>query len=268
MVRRPALLLSIAPLWCPCLRTNKSLELARVHASLCRRLSQILNTCFDMATFEHVLRAELINPQAEPSQHQYAPHSCGNVVRAIYELKPSVVFAPHVETSTGIMLSDDYIRQVSDTVHKVGGLMVLDCIASGAIWVDMQATGVDVLISAPQKTWSGPACAGLVMLSERALREVKGSTVAASSFVCDLRKWLEVMEAYESGGFAYHATMPTDALVMFRDSMLETQAYGVDLAKDRALELGCMAHGLLCNERRFVRVAAPGFEAPGVVVRG
>jgi aspartate aminotransferase-like enzyme len=145
--------------------------------------------------------------------------------------------------------------------------MVLDCIASGAVWVDMLATGVDVLISAPQKSWSGPACSGLVMLSQRALQVIKESETPSSSFVLDLRKWLEIMNAYEAGGFAYHATMPTDALMVFRDAMLETQAFGFDLAKKRALELGSLAHDLLCNENKFVRVAAPGYEAPGVVVR-
>lgn len=228
--------------------------------------SQIFEAC-KINTSEGVLRAQPINPHFTPTQRQYAPRSVSCVVETIVSTQPSVVFAPHVETSTGIMLPDDYIRQVSDAVHSVGGLMVLDCIASGAVWVDMLATGVDVVISAPQKSWSGPACAGLVMLSQRALQVMKEMETPSSSFVLDLRKWLEIMNAYEAGGFAYHATMPTDALMVFRDAMLETQAFGFDLAKERALELGCLAHGLLCNEKKFVRVAAPGFEAPGVVVR-
>lgn len=219
-----------------------------------------------MNTSEEVLRAHPVNPHFTPTQRQYAPHSLKCVKERILSTKPNVVFAPHVDTSTGIMLPDSYIREVSDAVHSVGGLMVLDCIASGAIWVDMQATGVDVLVSAPQKSWSGPACAGLVMLSQKALDVLKVDETQPSSFTLDLNKWLDIMNAYEAGGFAYHATMPTDALMAFRDAMIETQAYGFDHAKERALQLGCSMHGLLCNENNFVRVAAPGFESASVLV--
>lgn len=178
--------------------------------------------------------------------------------------RPGVVFAPHVETSTGMILPDEYIKRVADAVHSVGGLMVLDCIASGTVWVDMAATGVDALISAPQKGWTGPSCAGLVMLSDRGAdvaRATKGS-----SFVCDLRKWLELMDSYEAGGFMYHATMPTDALVTFRDVMLETKAFGFANAAGGAWELGGMVRKMMCEDKGLVSVAAPGFEAPGVVV--
>ena len=165
--------------------------------------------------------------RAEPgSQEPFAPAPIDEVVAAIREEKPAVVFAPHVETSAGMILPDDYISALADAVHEVGGLLVLDCIASGAIWVDMAATGVDVLISAPQKGWSGSPCAGLVMLSERGHDRLMKTH--SSSFACDLRKWREIMQAYETGGHAYHTTMPTDALRTFRDVMLETEAYGFD----------------------------------------
>ncbi len=196
-------------------------------------------------------------------QEPFAPAPIGEVVAAIEAERPAVVFAPHVETSAGMMLPDDYLRAVADAVHGVGGLLVLDCIASGAMWVDMQALGVDVLVSAPQKGWSGSPCAGLVMMSEAAVAQLDNTT--STSFACDLGKWRQIMAAYEAGGHAYHATMPTDALRHFRDVMLETEAYGFDRVRDEQHELGCLVRAAL-TERGVVSVAAEGFTAPGVVV--
>lgn len=197
------------------------------------------------------------------TQAAFAPAPIQEVIAAIQADKPAVVFAPHVETASGIKLPDDYIRQVADAVHAVGGLFVLDCIASGTLWVDMQATGVDILISAPQKGWSGPACCALVMLSSLARERIEATT--STSFACDLRKWLQIMEAYEQGGHAYHATMPTDALTTLRKVMAETQAYGFDKVRAEQQELGDQVRALLAK-KGFKSVAAPGFEAPGVVV--
>jgi len=195
---------------------------------------------------------------------QYRPPPIDEVVARILDEKPAAVFAPHVETSTGMILPNYYIQRVAEAAHAVGGLMVLDCIASGTVWVDMEKCGVDALISAPQKGWTGPACAGLVMLSERAADVTRATR--GSSFVCDLRKWLELMESYEAGGFMYHATMPTDALVIFRDVMLETQQFGFQEAHDRAWDLGRKVRQMMCEEKQLISTAAPGFEAPGVVV--
>lgn len=207
-----------------------------------------------------VLKARRID---ESRQAAFAPAPIAEVVAAIQAEKPAVVFAPHVETASGIILPDDYLRQVADAVHAVGGLFVLDCIASGTMWVDVQATGVDVLISAPQKGWSGSPCCALVMLSARARDKIESTT--STSFACDLRKWLQIMEAYEQGGFAYHATMPTDALAVLRDVMKETAAYGFDKVRAEQQELGTRVRALLAD-RGFNSVAAPGFEAPGVIV--
>ena len=193
----------------------------------------------------------------------FAPAPVEGVVAMIRDEKPGVVFAPHVETSSGMLLPDDYIRQMTDTVHSVGGLFVLDCIASGDIWVDMKNLGVDVLISAPQKGWSASPCSALVMLSERAL-DVLGNT-SSTSFACDLGKWLDIMRAYENGGHAYHATMPTDALRKFRDTMLETRDYGFGRVMQEQWELGRGVRKML-EERGFRSVAAEGYQAPGVVV--
>ena len=181
----------------------------------------------------------------------------------ILKEKPAVVFAPHVETSAGMVLPDDYIRQVSDAVHQVGGLMVLDCIASGALWIDMQATGVDLLVSAPQKGWSSSPCCAMVMLSERARLAIDGTQ--SSSFSCDLKKWMQVMEAYEAGGHVYHTTLPTDALTRMRDIMFETREYGFEKVRQEQIELGRQVRALLegCGIRS---VAAEGFKAAGVVV--
>ena len=208
----------------------------------------------------HVLKAR---PVADGPQAAFAPAPLDEVLTTIAEHKPQVVFAPHVETSSGMILPDDYLRAVSDAVHAVGGLFVLDCIASGTLWVDMQACGIDVLISAPQKGWSASPCCALVMLSEAAQARV-GAT-QSSSFACDLKKWLQIMQAYEQGGHAYHATMPSDALARFRDAMLEAKALGFDRVRQQQQELGDRVRALL-TARGFKSVAAKGFEAPGVVV--
>lgn len=193
----------------------------------------------------------------------WAPVPIAEVVATIREKKPAVVFAPHVETASGMILPDDYLRAVSDAVHEVGGLFALDCIASGAMWVDMKATGVDVLISAPQKGWSSSPCCAMVCLSERARAAIDATT--SSSFASDLKKWLQIMEAYEGGGHMYHATMPTDALTRLRDTMKETQAYGFAKVKAEQEELGRKVRALF-ESRGLPSVAADGFKAPGVVV--
>ena len=193
----------------------------------------------------------------------YAPAPIAEVVAAIHQQRPDVVFAPHVETSAGIILPDAYLRAVADAVHAVGGLFVLDCIASGTIWVDMSATGVDVLISAPQKGWSGSPCCAFVMLSPLARERIEATT--STSYACDLRKWLQIMEAYEAGGHAYHATLPTDALTRTFAVMQETQQYGFDKVRAEQQELGTQVRALMAR-KGFKSVAAAGFEAPGVVV--
>jgi len=198
-------------------------------------------------------------------EHQapFAPAPIEEVVAAIHNEKPDLVFAPHVETASGMILPDDYIRQLAHAVHEVGGMMVLDCIASGTVWVDMAETGVDILISAPQKGWSGSPAFGLVMLADSALARIEETT--SDSFACDLKKWLQIMQAYENGGHAYHATMPTDALQRFLKVMQETAEYGFDQVKENQLDLGRKVRALLAD-KGFISVAAPGFEAPGVVV--
>jgi aspartate aminotransferase-like enzyme len=201
--------------------------------------------------------------QSSDSKSAWAPCPIEEVEAQIAAEKPAVVFAPHVETSAGMILPDGYLKRVSDAVHKVGGLFVLDCIASGAMWVDMKATGVDLLISAPQKGWSGSPCCAMVMLSERARKAIDATQ--SSSFACDLKKWLQIMEAYESGTHMYHTTMPTDALARLRDVMQETQAYGFAKVKQEQQDLGNQVRALL-ESRGFQSVAAVGFQAPGVVV--
>ena len=197
------------------------------------------------------------------SQAAWIPAPIAEVTAAIAREKPAVVFAPHVETSAGMMLPDDYLKAVADAVHAVGGLFVLDCIASGAMWVDMKATGVDILISAPQKGWSSSPCCAMVMLSERARKAIDATQ--STTFAMDLKKWLQIMETYEGGGHAYHTTLPTDALVRLRDTMKETEAYGNDRVRQEQIALGRAVRDL--TERHgFVSVAAEGFQAPGVVV--
>lgn len=193
----------------------------------------------------------------------FAPAPIDEVTARIRAEKPGLVFAPHVETSAGIILPDDYITALAEAAHEVGALMVLDCIASGCIWVDMAATGVDVLISAPQKGWSSTPCAGLVMLSDHALARME--TTTSNSFAVDLKKWHQIMLAYENGGHAYHATMPTDGLRAFRDTMIESRDYGFDRLRAAQWELGERTRAVLA-EKGIRSVAAEGFGAPGVVV--
>lgn len=200
---------------------------------------------------------------SEEPDAPFAPAPIEEVVATIKSEKPDVVFAPHVETSSGIILPDDYIKAMADAVHSVGGLFVLDCIASGTLWVDMKKTGVDILISAPQKGWSSSPCSALVMLSANARTAIEATT--SSSFACDLKKWLQIMEAYENGGHAYHATMPTDALATFRDTMKETEAYGFEKVRDEQQALGDRVRAMLTS-KGIKSVAAEGFQAPGVVV--
>lgn len=200
---------------------------------------------------------------ASESPKPFAPVDIDTAVAEIKANKPAMVFAPHVETSAGIILSEGYIKALSDAVHSVGGLLVIDCIASGCVWLDMQDLGIDVLISAPQKGWSSTPCAGLVMLSAAAIKKV--DSTESDSFSLDLKQWLNIMRAYENGGHAYHATMPTDSLRQFRDTILEAKNIGFDKLCDAQWQLGNRIRKVLAD-KGIESVAAQGFEAPGVVV--
>jgi aspartate aminotransferase-like enzyme len=218
---------------------------------------------FEMANITqdiHVIKGKQVE---NATQAPYAPAPIEEVVAYIKKEKPAVVFAPHVETSAGIILPADYLRAVGDAVESVGGLFVLDCIASGAMWVDMKACKVDVVISAPQKGWSSSPCCALIGLSARARTKI--DSTQSTSFSTDLKKWLQIMETYENGGHVYHTTMPTDALKILRNVMQETQALGFDHLRNQQIELGKKVRAMLV-ERGYPSVAAPGFEAAGVVV--
>ncbi|GMV00943.1 MAG: aminotransferase class V-fold PLP-dependent enzyme [Burkholderiaceae bacterium] len=218
---------------------------------------------FEMGAIPSAATVLGARPTQPGRQAPFAPAPLDEVIATIERERPDVVFAPHVETASGLILPEPWLRAVTTATRATGGLFVLDCIASGAIWVDMTALGVDVLISAPQKGWSGPACCALVMLGERARQRIEETR--STSFACDLRKWLQIMQTYEAGGHGYHATLPTEALVRVRDAMLETQRFGFGRARDAQQELGDRVRALLAT-RGFPSVAAAGFEAPGVVV--
>jgi aspartate aminotransferase-like enzyme len=199
----------------------------------------------------------------DSAQGVFAPAPIEEVVAFIKKEKPAVVFAPHVETSAGIILPDDYLKSVGEAVRSVNGLFVLDCIASGAMWVDMKACHVDVLITAPQKGWSSSPCCALIALGDRARERIESTQ--SSSFSMDLKKWLQIMEAYEKGGHVYHTTMATDALKVLRNVMKETQSLGFAALKEKQIELGAKVRNLLVS-KGYDSVAAKGFQAPGVVV--
>lgn len=218
---------------------------------------------FDTGKFTSDTTVCMARQTGNGDQAPFAPTPIAEVTAKIREVKPDVVFAPHVETSAGLILPEGYITALAGAAHEVGALMVLDCIASGCAWVDMKATGVDVLISAPQKGWSASPSAGMVMLSERAMQRLENTN--SNSFAIDLKKWQSIMAAYENGGHAYHATMPTDALRAFRDTMIETRDYGFEALRDAQWELGNGVRAMLAN-KGLKSVAAEGFGAPGVVV--
>ncbi|MBX2886244.1 MAG: aminotransferase class V-fold PLP-dependent enzyme [Granulosicoccus sp.] len=223
------------------------------------RWSQILEVG-SLSAQHDVVKAR---PIAQTPQSAYEPIPIDELVDQIKRDQPDVVCAPHVETSAGMLLPDEYLKSIGDAVRAHGGLFVLDCVASGTAWVDMQSCSVDVLVTAPQKGWSGSPCAGLVMLSEQAHQHLQ--TTQSDSFAMDLLKWSQIMEAYLKGGHAYHATMPTDGLLVFRDVMNEMASHGFDTLKARQFELGRKVRSLL-DDAGFASVAAAGFEAPGVAV--
>lgn len=224
------------------------------------RWTQILEKG-NIAKSSTVLTADRTEDTEAPKP--FAPVDIDVAVAKIKEQKPAIVFAPHVETSAGIILPDDYIKALGEAVHSVGGLLVIDCIASGCVWLDMKALGIDVLISAPQKGWSSTPCAGLVMLSDAAVKKVESTE--SDSFSLDLKQWLNIMRAYENGGHAYHATMPTDGLRQFRDTINEAKEVGFDKLSEAQWELGNRIRKVL-EDKGVESVAAKGFEAPGVVV--
>ena len=196
-------------------------------------------------------------------QSPWEPTPIAEVVAAIAAETPDLVIAPHVETASGIILPDGYMKAVAQATHAVGGLFILDCVASGCMWVDMEAIGVDVIVTAPQKGWSGTPCCAMVMLSERAKGVMEATT--STSFACDLKKWSQIMDAYLKGGHAYHATMPTDAMARVCAVMQEREAYGFEKLRAEQAELGAKARVLL-ESHGLPSVAAEGFQAPGVVV--
>ncbi len=218
---------------------------------------------FEAGGFAGETHVAMARRAGNEAQAPFAPAPIEEVTKTIREVKPDVVFAPHVETASGMILPDDYLKALAAAAHEVGALFVLDCIASGCVWVDMKATGVDVLISAPQKGWSASPSAGLVMMNAVAEKRMEGTT--SSSFAMDLKKWRSIMAAYEGGGHAYHATMPTDALTAFRDTMVETKDYGFEKLRDAQWALGNAVRAEL-KSRGIKSVAAEGFGAPGVVV--
>ena len=209
--------------------------------------------------------AEIVcaRPDTPEADQQFSPAPIKDICAAITANRPSVVVAPHVETSAGLLMPDEFIAQIASTAHEVGAIFVLDCVASGALWVDMGALGVDVLISAPQKGWTSTPCAGVVMLSDAALARMEDTE--SDSFVLNLKKWHQIMGAYLGGGHAYHATMPTDGISQFYQAVLEIKTFGYANAKQAQIELGTKLRGIM-EQRGFKSLTADGFKSPTVIV--
>ena len=202
-------------------------------------------------------------PLTDDTRSPFTPPPLAMLLEVILAEKPKVVFCPHVETSAGIILPDDYLRAIAQAVHAYGGLFVLDCVASGMVLIDMESVGVDVLLTAPQKGWSSTPCAALVMMSHRA--RVLTEERTSSSFANDLKRWVKIMETYEQGGHAYHATMPTDALRQLRDTLVEADKIGLAHLQEAQWTLGHRLRKIL-TARGLPSVAAQGFQAPSVIV--
>ena len=207
-----------------------------------------------------IVRARPDTPEAD---QQFSPAPIDEIIASIHAEKPRVVVSPHVETSAGLLMPDEYLTQIAKAAHEVGALFILDCVASGALWVDMKQVGVDVLITAPQKGWTSTPCAGLVMLSQSGVDRLMDTQ--SDSFVLDVKKWHQIMTAYLDGGHAYHATMPTDGLAHFYEALLEIKAFGFQKAKDAQIELGQRLR-LIMEQRGFKSLAADGFKSPSVIV--
>ena len=223
------------------------------------RWSQIL----DAGSIASAVTVCQARPDSDDPQAAWSPAPIDEVVAAIRAGRPDVVFAPHVETAAGILLPDDYVSALAEAAHEVGGVLVLDCIASGAMWVDMRALGVDVLLSAPQKGWSGSPGVGFVMLSEKGRDAVASGT--PTSFALDLNRWLAISDGYRDGRAGYHATMPTDTIARNLAQMIETRDRGPEDLRAAQIELGTRVRALLA-ERGLPSVAASAFAAPSVVV--
>ncbi len=223
------------------------------------RWSQIIEAG-RLATSTTVLAARQLE---DTSDAPFAPVPLDEIIAAIRSEKPDVVCCPHVETSAGLMVPDSFISAVADAVHEHGGLFVLDCVASGTVFVNLEKTGVDVLLTAPQKGWSASPCAALVMMSPHGRARLDDTT--SSSFANDLKKWTQIMETYEGGAHAYHATMPTDALRHFRDALIEAEGLGLEALKQAQIRLGEEVRALM-DRYSYKSVAADGFKAPSVIV--
>ena len=211
-------------------------------------------------THAEIVKAQ---PDTDLADQQFSPAPIEDIVAMIKSTKPRLVVSPHVETSAGLLMPDDYLTQIAEAAHEVGAIFVLDCVASGALWVEMAKIGVDVLITAPQKGWTSTPCAGVVMLSEAAVARL--DETQSDSFVLDLKKWHQIMTAYLNGGHAYHATMPTDGLSQFYDTLCEVKSFGYDRAKQAQIELGSRLR-LLMEQRGYKSLAADGFKSPSVIV--
>lgn len=170
-----------------------------------------------------------------------------------------------------MLVSHDYIKQLAAATHEGGEdcLFVLDSIAAGNVWTNMEELGIDIIITAPQKGWSGPACVGIAMMNAKAkalMAKQNAEKPRGHSLSCNLGKWSTVCDKYKApGGFMYHTTLPTDALITFRDVIMETKAFGYDKCEVKAKELGAKVRAIL-EKHGFRSVSAEGVQAPTVVV--
>ena len=210
-----------------------------------------------------IFAIEKENAEGQNIKRDYSPPPLKTIVDEILSFKPKLVYATHVETSTGIIIPDEYIKGIGEATKSIGGLFVLDCVASGSLFVDMEILGIDLLLTAPQKGWSSTPCAGVIMLNKNAREKIKKTT--SSSYSCDLHKWLTVMESYEDNNYTYHTTFPTDGLKNFRTNILEIKKIGYQKTTDLQIQLGQKMRKLT-EDFGYVSVAAKGYKAPTVIV--
>ncbi|MEX2672974.1 MAG: alanine--glyoxylate aminotransferase family protein [Phycisphaeraceae bacterium] len=99
-----------------------------------------------------------------------------------------IVTLVHSETSTATA-SD--AKKIAEIVSKTDALLLLDAItAVGALPVDQDAWGIDVLVTGSQKAMMLPPGLGFVGLGQRAIKRLE-ETKGLPAYNLDLRRWLK-----------------------------------------------------------------------------
>lgn len=81
---------------------------------------------------------------------------------------PKAVLLTHNETSTGVL---NPLKEIAPIVRDSNKLFLVDGVSSaGAVELEVDAWGIDVLVTASQKAWGAPPGVAMLSVSERAWR--------------------------------------------------------------------------------------------------